>query len=81
MADIGTFAVPLSMYLFIETLIKWVHRTSYDKDSVVWKGFILKLLLFEEMFLPQNASKMLVFVKTFPRGVESLKARIFMNSL
>ena len=41
-ADVGTFVVPLSTYVCIETHIKGVCSTSSDKDAVIWIGFIYK---------------------------------------
>ena len=39
-ANIGTFVVPILMYVLIETNIKVVKRTSSDKKSVLWIGSI-----------------------------------------
>ena len=65
-ADIGTFAVPLSTYVLIETHIKEVWSTIYYKDAVLWIGFILKLILVEDISVPQNAS--ICFCKNFFQG-------------
>ena len=40
LANIGTFVVPLSTYLPLENQIKWVFRTSSEKDAVIWNGSI-----------------------------------------
>ena len=52
-AYIGPFEVPLSMYVMVETQIKWVRITSLDKDAVLWIDFILKLILVEEISVPK----------------------------
>ena len=79
LADISTFAVPLSTYVLIETHIKEVWSTIYYKDAVLWIGFILKLILVEDISVPQNAS--ICFCKTFSKGFKCKKGRIFMNIL
>ena len=40
LADIGTFAVPLLMYVLIETHKKGVQSTRSDKDAMLWIGYI-----------------------------------------
>ena len=55
---IGTFAVPLLMYVLTETHIKGILRTLSDKDAVIWIGYILKGIIVEEILVPQNAPKL-----------------------
>ena len=40
LANIGTFAVPLSTLGMIETHIEGVYITSSDKGAVLWVGYI-----------------------------------------
>ena len=54
-ANFGTSAVPLSMYVLMETHMKWVPRTSLDKDAVRRLGQIriyirVKLLMVLQMY-------------------------------
>ena len=57
-SNIGTFAVPLSTYVLMDTQIKWVPRTISDKDDVRSLGYILKYIKVEKLLLSQNASKL-----------------------
>ena len=78
-ADIGTFVVPLSTYLLIEACIKRLHRTILDKDAVLWIGYILKVIIVEEILVTQKAPTF--FVKYFSRGLNVKIARTFVNVL
>ena len=54
-ADIGTFGLPLLTYVLIETQLKGLRITISYTASVLLIGFILKLILVEEILVPQNA--------------------------
>ena len=47
LAGIGTFAVPLSTYILIESHIKGVRFASLDKDAVLLISFIEKIIIVE----------------------------------
>ena len=50
-ADIGTFVVPLSTYVLIETHIKVLPHTISDKDAVIRTGCIYKVNIVEDVLV------------------------------
>ena len=55
------------------------HYTRQRRSAL--DRFYLKNILVEDILVPQNALKIFVFVKTFPKGFKCKKACIFINSL
>ena len=58
MPNNGTFEVPLSIYVMIETHINEVPHATSDKDAVRRQGYIKNHVLVEEILVPQNAPKL-----------------------
>ena len=54
-AYIGNFAVPLSTYVLTETHIKGVCSTRSVKGLIIWISFILKVIIFEDISVPQKS--------------------------
>ena len=80
-ADIGTFLVPLSTHVLIETHKKGVSRTNPDKDLVPWIGNILKSYFSLRYIGNAKSIKCVFFCKIKSKGFKYKKSRIFMKSL
>ena len=53
-AYIGNFEVPLPTYILTETHTKGVCSTSSVKNLMIWIGFILKVIIVEDISVPQK---------------------------
>ena len=58
MVNIGNFVVSLSTYVLLKTYIKGVPIPILDKEMGIMMGYILIVLLVEEILVPQKASKL-----------------------
>ena len=62
LANIGTFAVPLSIYVLIKAHIKGVQIPRLDKDACIRICYILKAIIVEEILVSQKASTFVFLV-------------------